>query len=153
MPDAGKNTTPWQGLVDSAKLLLKIAGIALLLAMILAMIGNKLIKSIYPPTVAWGLALLKWSMLAAKVALVAAGAATMLGIMICVQHGQWAQGGLITILGGITTFFAYKSIMTVDASSENAAKVAKSKAAEKAATIAVKKMLYAGVSAAGGAYL
>lgn len=95
--EEGKNVTKWQGLVDTAKMMLAIMTVLGLLAWILEKTG-------------YGLFLLP----AIYGAIMALGAVvTLLGVAI-MGHGQYLQGGILTAIGAISCYLAYQQY-TADA--------------------------------------
>ena len=114
MPDGGKSVTPWDELVKTAEMLMKIAGIMTLAAMLLGMLAKKLMTVLpWGPAVAANLYMAaKWLSYGAAALF---GAAAVLGLVIAIQHGQWMQGLIITGISGIMCYFAIRAADSFEA--------------------------------------
>ncbi|MDD4004052.1 MAG: hypothetical protein PHW69_02480 [Elusimicrobiaceae bacterium] len=93
--EAEENDSPWKWI--------EIASYALMVAsMLLLFIASKLAKT--PAS-------LPTAIILAKIALACAAVMTLLGILIMTTQGQLVQGLMLTAIGGITTFSAYKAMV------------------------------------------
>jgi hypothetical protein len=97
---SGKNVTPYQGLVDAAAIMLMVSAALTMLACTIWLMAK-----------AGWVTVPIWFTIAQGLCYAAAGLAGMaalvgLGIM---SQGQYAQGGLFTLLGGLAAVLAWKS--------------------------------------------
>ncbi len=94
------NATPWQGMVDMAKILIILATILLAAAALMALLADAQEAIFGTGTLTWR----QLSIWLAGIAAVLAGIATLIGISILMQGGQAeAQGTILTICGGLLT--------------------------------------------------
>ncbi|MFA6029552.1 MAG: hypothetical protein WC969_06850 [Elusimicrobiota bacterium] len=100
-PDVGdtENVTPWQKMVDGATVLLGLAALLTFIA--------------YEGMVEAGLFLSMSVAMAEAIAMVAVAMSamvTLIGVMLMAQ-GQMLQGAIFTATGGLSTYFAYQSLL------------------------------------------